>query len=68
MTHVTGHARPVRPLCARGDRHTDHLAELLARGAVTPATTVIDFEEIPEYLDKLRRHEVTGRVVARIAE
>lgn len=35
---------------------------------MTPATTVIDFEEIPEYLDKLRRHEVTGRVVARIAE
>ena len=42
--------------------------ELLASGAVEPAVTVVGFEQIPEYLDKLRAHEVTGRVVARLAD
>lgn len=41
---------------------------LLAAGAIEPAVTVVGFDEIPEYLDKLRAHEVTGRVVARIAD
>lgn len=42
--------------------------ELLASGAVEPAVTVVGFEQIPEYLDKLRAHEVTGRVVTRLAD
>ena len=42
--------------------------ELLASGALDPEVTVIGFDEIPAYLDKLRAHEVTGRVVARIAD
>lgn len=42
--------------------------ELLASGAVTPQVTVIGFDEIPTYLDKLRAHEVTGRVVAHLAD
>ena len=42
--------------------------ELLAAGAVEPAVTVVGFDDIPAYLDKLRAHEVTGRVVARIAD
>lgn len=41
---------------------------LLAAGAIEPAVTVVGSDEIPEYLDKLRAHEVTGRVVARIAD
>ncbi len=41
---------------------------LLASGQVQPAVTVVSFDEIPEYLDKLRRHEVTGRVVAHVAD
>lgn len=42
--------------------------ELLAAGAIDPAVTVIGFDDIPAYLDKLRAHEVTGRVVAHIAD
>ena len=42
--------------------------DLLAAGKIEPAVTVVDFEKIPDYLDKLRRHEVTGRVVAHIAD
>lgn len=42
--------------------------ELLASGQVEPTVTVTEFEKIPDYLDKLRHHEVTGRVVAHIAD
>ncbi len=42
--------------------------ELLAAGAIEPAVTVVGFDDIPAYLDKLRAHEVTGRVVAHIAD
>lgn len=62
--------KEVRVLGSNGGTPQDvaDVYELLADGSVKPATTVIDFEQIPEYLDKLRAHEVTGRVVARIAE
>lgn len=41
---------------------------LLAAGDLRPEVTVIGFDDIPAYLDRLRAHEVTGRVVARIAD
>jgi alcohol dehydrogenase, propanol-preferring len=40
--------------------------ELLRTGAITPAYTVIDFDAIPQALEDLRHHRVTGRLVARI--
>lgn len=38
--------------------------QLFAEGKVTPTLTEITFDEIPEGLDKLRRGEVVGRLVA----
>jgi propanol-preferring alcohol dehydrogenase len=40
---------------------------LLASGEVSPQWTTIGFDEIPQGLDDLRHHRITGRVVARIA-
>jgi propanol-preferring alcohol dehydrogenase len=62
--------KEVRVLGSNGGTPQDvaDIYELLADGSIKPATTVIDFEEIPTYLDKLRAHEVTGRVVAKIAD
>jgi propanol-preferring alcohol dehydrogenase len=41
---------------------------LFSTGAVQPAYTRIDFDEIPQGLDDLKRHRVTGRLVAHIAD
>ena len=41
---------------------------LLASGEVSPQWSAIGFDEIPQGLDDLRHHRVTGRVVARIAD
>lgn len=38
--------------------------ELMAAGKLTPTLTEIDFEEIPEGIEKLKNHEVVGRLVA----
>ena len=40
------------------------LYELLSAGDLDPVTTDISLEDIPEGLDKLRRGEVIGRLVA----
>lgn len=40
--------------------------ELFATGQATPVHTVIGFDDIPEGIEKLRRGEVRGRLVARI--
>lgn len=40
--------------------------ELFASGAVVPAMTTIGFDEIPDGIEKLKRGEVTGRLVALI--
>ena len=42
--------------------------DYFATGQLNPAITEIGFEEIPEGLDRLRRGEVTGRLVAKIAD
>ena len=42
--------------------------EYFATGQLTPAVTEITFDEIPEGLERLRRGEVTGRLVAKIAD
>ena len=39
---------------------------LLASGEVSPQWSAIGFDEIPQGLDDLRHHRVTGRLVARI--
>ena len=39
-----------------------------ATGKLTPAITEITFEEIPDGLERLRRGEVVGRLVAKIAD
>jgi alcohol dehydrogenase, propanol-preferring len=41
--------------------------ELLRSREITPACTVIGFDDIPQALDDLEHHRVTGRLVARIA-
>ena len=41
--------------------------ELVRTGDVKPAYTVIDFDDIPQGLDDLKHHRVTGRLVAHIA-
>ncbi|WP_448074133.1 zinc-binding dehydrogenase [Georgenia yuyongxinii] len=41
--------------------------ELFAAGQVTPVVTTIGFGEIPEGVERLRRGEVTGRLVALMA-
>jgi len=38
-----------------------------ASGELTPTLTEISFEEIPESLARLKRGEVTGRLVAKLA-
>lgn len=60
----------VRVLGSQGGTPQDiaDVYELLAAGAIQPAVTVVGFDEIPAYLDKLRAHEVTGRVVAHVAD
>ncbi len=40
--------------------------ELFASGEVAPVTTTITFDEIPEGIERLRRGEVAGRLVARM--
>ena len=50
---------------------TDDIAavyELLRTGDVRPAYTVIGFDDIPQGLDDLQHHRVTGRLVAHIAD
>lgn len=42
--------------------------ELMASGKVAPVVTTIDFEGIPEGLEDLKHHRMTGRLVARISE
>ena len=42
--------------------------DFVATGRLNPTITTIGFDEIPEGLEKLRNGEVTGRLVARIAE
>ena len=42
--------------------------ELFASGEINPQFAVIGFDDIPEGIEKLRRGEVTGRLVARIQE
>lgn len=41
---------------------------LLSSGQVKPVVTVIEFDDIPQGLDDLRHHRVTGRVVAHVAD
>lgn len=38
--------------------------KLFADGSVKPTVTEIDFDEIPEGIERLERHEVAGRLVA----
>jgi propanol-preferring alcohol dehydrogenase len=42
--------------------------KMLASGELKPAFTVIGFDDIPQGLDDLRHHRVTGRLVAHIAD
>lgn len=42
--------------------------DYLATGKLNPTITEITFDEIPEGLEKLKRGEVTGRLVARLAD
>ncbi len=42
--------------------------ELLASGDVKPVVTVIGFDDIPQGIDDLREHRITGRLVAHIAD
>ena len=42
--------------------------ELLASGEVRPEVTVIGFDDIPQGIDDLRQHRITGRLVAHIAD
>lgn len=45
----------------------DEVARLLeSKKVLPPATTVISMEQIPEYLGKLKKRKVTGKVVAKI--
>lgn len=38
--------------------------DLMASGDLTPTLTEIEFKDIPEGIEKLKNHEVTGRLVA----
>ncbi len=60
----------VRVLGSNGGTPQDvaDVYELLAAGQIEPDVTVVGFDDIPAYLDKLRAHEVTGRTVAHIAD
>lgn len=60
----------VRVLGSNGGTPQDvaEVYELLASGAIEPAVTVVGFDDIPAYLDRLRAHEIAGRVVAHIAD
>lgn len=42
--------------------------ELMATGKMDPALEIIDFEEIADGVERLRRHEVNGRLVAKVAD
>lgn len=42
--------------------------EYFATGQLTPATTDITFDDIPDGLERLRRGEVTGRLVAKMGD
>lgn len=48
--------------------HERHSSPLITSGALKPTLTLIDFEEIAEGVDRLKRGEVTGRLVAKVAE
>ena len=40
----------------------------IASGDLEPTLSIIDFEEIADGVDRLKRGEVTGRLVAKVAE
>lgn len=42
--------------------------ELMASGQVDPKFTTIGFNDIPQGIDDLKHHRITGRLVAKIAE
>lgn len=42
--------------------------ELLASGEIKPVVTVIGFDDIPQGIEDLREHRITGRLVAHIAD
>ncbi len=42
--------------------------ELLASGTVKPVVTVIGFDDIPQGIEDLREHRITGRLVAHVAD
>lgn len=41
--------------------------DLMSQGKVDPKFTVINFEDIPQGIDDLKHHRITGRLVAHIA-
>ena len=42
--------------------------DLMSTGEVSPKFTVINFEDIPQGIDDLKHHKITGRLVAHIAD
>lgn len=42
--------------------------DFLATGQLNPPLTEITFDEIPEGLEKLKRGEIVGRLVAKIGD
>lgn len=49
----------------------DYIASVMkwiASGNIEPTLTMIDFEEIADGVDRLKRVEVTGRPVAKVAQ
>lgn len=42
--------------------------DLMAQGHLDPVLSEITFDEIPDGLVRLERHEVTGRLVANLAK
>lgn len=63
VSHTCGDYKAERNLAQIGDE----LAKLLAeKKIIPPALTTISMEEIPEYLNKLKKGILTGKVVAKI--
>lgn len=58
--------KEVRVLGSNGGTNEDlkGVYDCFATGKMSPQLTTISFEEIPEGLEKLRKHEVKGRLVA----
>jgi len=48
--------------------HERHSSPWIASEDLKPTLTLIDFEEIAEEVDRLKRGEVTGRLVAKVAD